>query len=77
MRVAAWIGAFAADTVFYDGVGLGLRGPIGLLANGGFEVSYVPDDGAEHRVPLAQAWAVPLEQAFRFAGSSPGRDSGI
>jgi len=29
-------------------------------------VSYVLDDGAEHRVPLAQAWAVPLEQAFRF-----------
>jgi hypothetical protein len=56
---------------------LGPRGPIGLLANGGFEVSYVLDDGAEHRVPLAQAWAVPLEQAFRFAGSSPGRDSGI
>src|SRR6478735_11211201 len=27
----------------------------------GFEVSYVFDDGAERRVPLAQAWAVPLE----------------
>jgi hypothetical protein len=27
-------------------------------------VSYVPDDGAEHRVPLAQAWAVPLEQGM-------------
>src|SRR6478609_2553229 len=41
---------------------LGPRGPIGPLANGGFEVSYVPDDGAEHRVPITQAaWAVPLE----------------
>ena len=30
-------------------------------ADDGFEVSYVLDDGAEHRVPLAQAWAVPLE----------------
>jgi hypothetical protein len=40
----------------------GPRGPIGPLANGGFEVSYVPDDGAEHRVPITQAaWAVPLE----------------
>src|SRR6476660_1176971 len=28
------------------------------------EVSYVPDDGAEHRVPLAQARAVPLEQGL-------------
>ena len=53
------------------------RGAIGPLANGGFEVSYVPDDGAEHRVPITQAWAVPLEQAFRFAGSRPGRDNGI
>ena len=41
---------------------LGPRGPIGPLANGGVEVSYVPDDGAEHRVPITQAaWAVPLE----------------
>src|SRR5258708_34435359 len=41
---------------------LGPRGPIGPLANGGFEVSYVPDDGAGHRVPITQAaWAVPLE----------------
>ena len=24
----------------------------------------MPDDGAEHRVPLAQAWAVPLEQGL-------------
>ena len=41
---------------------LGPRGPIGPLANGGFEVSYVLDDGAEHRVPITQAaWAVPLE----------------
>ena len=44
---------------------LGPRGPIGPLANGGFEVSYVPDDGAEHRVPITQAArAVPLEQGM-------------
>jgi hypothetical protein len=36
--------------------------PIDPPADDGFEVSYVPDDGAERRVPLAQAWAVPLEQ---------------
>jgi hypothetical protein len=55
------------------------------LADDGFEVSYVPDGGAEHRVPLAQASAVSLEQGIpvrRFTsrkaqrvatwGSSPG-----
>ena len=31
-------------------------------ADDGFEVSYVADDCAEHRVPLEQAWGVPLEQ---------------
>jgi hypothetical protein len=39
-------------------------------ADDGFEVSYVPDDSAAHRVRLAQAWAVPLEQGIpvrRFA----------
>ena len=30
-------------------------------ADDGFEVGYVADDGAVHRVPLAQACAVPLE----------------
>jgi hypothetical protein len=38
------------------------RRPNNPSADDGFEVSYVPGDGAEHRVPLAQAWAVPLEQ---------------
>src|SRR4051794_36949570 len=38
------------------------RRPTDPSADDGFEVSYVPGDGAEHRVPLAQAWAVPLEQ---------------
>ena len=54
---------FAADTCLsMTALDLGPRGPIGPLANGGFEVSYVPDDGAEHRVPITQAaWAVPLE----------------
>ncbi len=39
------------------------RRPLDPPANDGFEVSYVPDDGAKHRVPLAQAWAVPLERS--------------
>ena len=46
------------------------RRPIDRPADDGFEVSYVAGDGAEHRVPLAQAWAVPLEQGIpvrRFA----------
>src|SRR6202171_6431941 len=40
------------------------RRPIDPSADDGFEVSYVSCDGAEHRVPLAQAWAVPLEQGL-------------
>ena len=40
------------------------RRPRDPPADDGFEVSYVPDDGAERRVPLAQAWAVPLEQGL-------------
>ena len=40
------------------------RRPIDPSADDGFEVSYVSGDGAEHRVPLAQAWAVPLEQGM-------------
>src|SRR5260370_41374843 len=43
------------------------RRPRYPLAAVGFEVSYVPDGGAEHRVPLAQASAVPLAQGI------PGR----
>ena len=38
--------------------------PIDPPADDGFEVSYVSDGGAEHRVPLAQASAVPLEQGM-------------
>jgi hypothetical protein len=34
---------------------LDARRPIDRPADDGFEVSYVPDDSAEHRVPLAQA----------------------
>ena len=41
---------------------LAARRPRDPLADDGFEVSYVPDGGAEHRVPLVQASAVPLEQ---------------
>jgi hypothetical protein len=36
----------------------------------GFEVEYVSEDGDEHRVPLAEAWAVPFEHGLpvrRFA----------
>ena len=42
---------------------LGPRRPIGPLPMVvALEVSYVPGDGAEHRVPITQAaWAVPLE----------------
>src|SRR6478609_6235007 len=40
------------------------RRPLDPPAGDGFEVSDVPDDGAEHRVPLAQAWAVPLEEGL-------------
>jgi hypothetical protein len=49
---------------------LGPRGPIDPPANDGFEVSYVPDDGGEHRVRLARAWAVRFERGVpvrRFA----------
>ena len=53
------------------------RKPTDPSADDGFEVSYVPGDGAEHRVPLAQAWAVRFERAFLFAGSGPTRGSGI
>jgi len=47
--------------------------PIDPPADDGFEVSYVLDDGAEYRVPLAQAWAVPLERGIfdADAGSCP------
>src|SRR5258708_1870057 len=37
------------------------RRPIDPSADDGFVVRYVSGDGAEHQVPLAQAWAVPLE----------------
>jgi len=33
------------------------------LADGGFEVGYVTDDGGEHRVPLVDAWSVRFEDA--------------
>jgi hypothetical protein len=38
------------------------RRPIDRPADDGFEVSHVSGDGAGNRVPLAQAWAAPLEQ---------------
>jgi hypothetical protein len=40
------------------------RRPIDRPADDGFAVSYVSGDGAEHRVSLAQAWAVPFEQGI-------------
>ena len=56
---------------------LNARRPIDPPADDGFEVSYVPDDGAVHRMPLARAWEMPLERNCRFAGLRRGRDSGI
>jgi hypothetical protein len=51
--------------LIYGGVSSrGASTPRDPPADDGFEVRYVPDDGAEHRVPLAQAWAVPLEQGI-------------
>ena len=58
--------------MIYDGLFLEARRPIDRPADDGFDVSCVPDDSVEHRVPLAQAWAVPLEQAFPLAGSRSG-----
>ncbi len=40
------------------------RRPIDPSADESFEVSYVPGDGAEHRVPLAHASAMLLEQGM-------------
>jgi len=40
------------------------RRPPDPRAGDGIEVSYVLGDGAERRVPLAQAWAVPLERGL-------------
>lgn len=40
--------------------------PVGVAssATGRFEVGYVTEDGAEHRVRLDEAWLVPLERAL-------------
>ena len=40
--------------------------PVGVAssATGLFEVGYVTEDGAEHRVRLDEAWLVPLEWAL-------------
>jgi hypothetical protein len=43
---------------------LNARRPIDPPADDGFEVSYVPDDGAVHRMPLARAWEMPLERSL-------------
>src|SRR6476620_1126713 len=43
---------------------LNARRPIDPAADDGFEVSYVPDDGAVQRVPLARAWDMPLERSL-------------
>jgi hypothetical protein len=43
------------------------RRPLDPRANDGFEVSYVRDDGAEKRVRLARAWAVPFERVVSVA----------
>ena len=40
--------------------------PVGVASSaiGRFEVGYVTEDGAEHRVRLDEAWLVPLERAL-------------
>src|SRR5258705_8196702 len=43
---------------------LNARRPIDPPADDGFEVSYVSDDGAVHRMPLARAWEMPLERSL-------------
>src|SRR5271168_1800189 len=43
---------------------LAARRLIDSRVDDGFEVSFVADDGAAHRVPLGRAWAVPLEQGM-------------
>ncbi len=43
---------------------LNARRPIDPPADDGFEVSYVRDDGAVHRMPLARAWEMPLERSL-------------
>ena len=43
---------------------LNARRPIDPPADDGFEVSYVPDDGAVHRMPLARVWEMPLERSL-------------
>ena len=62
-RCRDWLG-LRPKLLIYGSVSLEARRPPDPPADDGFEVSYVPDDGAEHRVPLAQAWAVPLEQGL-------------
>src|SRR6478735_6769018 len=42
---------------------LNARRPIDPPADDGFEVTYVPDDGAV-RMPLARAWEMPLERSL-------------
>jgi len=38
--------------------------PTDPLAGADFEVGYVAEDGAEHRVSLQEAWAVPFESCL-------------
>jgi hypothetical protein len=42
-------------------------------ATGRFEVGYITEDGAEHRVRLDEAWLVPLERALPVPTISPMR----
>src|SRR6478735_6037351 len=45
------------------------RRPRELRPGDGFEVSYVPDDGAERRVPLAHLWPAPRRLSTGCGGS--------
>ena len=61
----------------YGGSTRGVPVGVVLSAAGRFEVGYVTEDGAEHRVRLDEAWLVPLERALPVRASGPGRGSGI
>ena len=74
MRVAAGIGWVCdRDCCSMTSFRLNARRPIDPPADDGFEVSYVRDDGAVHRMPLARAWEMPLERSLPVRRLRRGR----
>ena len=51
-------GLYKSGNVTYHGT------EVGRVSDVHLEVSYVPDDGAVHRMPLARAWEMPLERSL-------------